>query len=144
MKAFTTEVWILPTNDKPLWPGGWSYFDTHQKRKVYYDKQATVRPLYIAFRANGKIDSLYRVLRIEHECCPVKYVPELRNVKKNWPNKPVTIWHLDDPVKLPRAIPTGGSLWQRRVHCDMDVLLSSHSVAEMEKRMGERRKHQTG
>jgi hypothetical protein len=139
MKAFTTEVWIVPAATEQLCSNGWSFLDTHLKRKVYYrPDQQSMRPLYIAFRANGRIEELHRVIRIEHETPPIQYVKELASVK-DWPKSPHTIWHLDDPVKLPQPIPTGGSLWQRRVACDMDVLLSSKTVKEIEDRMRDRR-----
>ncbi len=140
MKAFSTEVWILPASTKPLWPGGCSYWDIHQEKKSFYDvHRHSVRPLYIAFRANAVVQAIYRVRHIEHETPPIKYVPELKKLGKEWPSKPMTIWHLDDPVPLPYPIPTGGSLWQRDVRCDMDILLPSTSVKEIEDKMRARR-----
>ena len=141
MKAFTTEVWILPTSSEPLWPNGLSFIDTHLKCKVYYDyRRGSERPLYIAFQSGGRVDGLHRVLRIEHETPPIKYVPQLSNVADAWPKSSAhTIWHLDDPVKLPHPIRSGGkNVHRRAVKCDMDVLLSSKSVLEIETRMRER------
>lgn len=31
MKCHTDEVWIVPVNTQPLWPGGLSFLDTHEK-----------------------------------------------------------------------------------------------------------------
>lgn len=141
MKAFTTEVWILPTSSAPLWPGGWSFLDTHLKCHVYYDhRHHSMRPLYIGFQGNGQVTAIHRVLSIEHETPPIKYVPQLSNVKAEWPRSPHTIWRLDKPVALPAPIPSGGNIVHRRkVSCDMDVLLSGKSVLEIENRMRERR-----
>ena len=142
MKTFTTEVWILPVNTEPLWPGGWSFLDTHLRRKVYYDPTArrrAVRPLYIALHADGKVNAIHRVLSIEPATPPIKCVPELANHKAEWPHLLHTIWHLDDPVPLPRAIPVGRGMFARDVRCDMDVLLRSESVKEIEDKMRERR-----
>jgi hypothetical protein len=67
MKAFSTEVWILPINTEPLWPNGMSHWDIHKKYRVWWDyTRHTVRPLYLAFRVEGKLDSVYRVWSIEH------------------------------------------------------------------------------
>ncbi len=30
MKCFTEEVWIVPAQSKPLWPGGWSFYPKHR------------------------------------------------------------------------------------------------------------------
>lgn len=115
MKAFTTEVWILPAATKPLWRGGPSYLEIHQKHRIYFDNRTHgVRPLYIGFRALGKLDALHRVLRIEHGTPVSRYVPGL---KAKWRDDPLTIWHLDFPVPLPRPIPTGA-------RCGSDVRLA--------------------
>jgi hypothetical protein len=139
MKAFTHEIWIVPISKEPLWPNGWSFLDTHLKRKVYFTTSyPQVRPLYIAFRVRGHVTALNRVMRIEHEVPLVDRVPELKN-KVEWAGEPFSIWHLDDPVPLPKPIPTGGRLWQRHVWCDVDVLLQSKTVKEVEDRMRARR-----
>ena len=138
MKAFTTEVWILPIATQPLWSGGLSFLDIHQKYLIYFDNRSpTVRPLYIGLRSGGQLDSLHRVIRIEHETPVSKYVP---NLQTPWKDTPHTIWHLDKAVPLPRTIPTGGKLWQRRVPCDFDVLLSAKTVMEIEDTMRERKR----
>jgi len=146
MKTFTTEVWILAAeNTKPLWPGGPTFLDTHQQHKVYYDGSArrrSVRPLYIAFHADGKVSAIRRVLKIELATPTITRVPELANIpnpRDDWPRQPATIWHLGDPVPLPKPIPVGIGMFARDVRCDMDVLLASESVKEIEDRMRERR-----
>lgn len=140
MKAFTTEVWILAINTDPLWPNGMSYWDIHQKFKVWWDyKEHAVRPLYIAFRVEGVVDSIWRVSRIEHGIPIVDVIPQMTAIKENWPNTPCTIWYLESPVKLPRPISTGGGMYNRRVRCDLDLLLSCESVLEIEKAMKKRR-----
>ena len=141
MKAFTTEVWIVPTNPDPLWPGGWNFLDTHLKCHVYYDpRHQSVRPLYIGFQGGGQLKAIHRVLRIEHEMPPIKYVPLLSHVKDEWPRSQMTIWHLDSPVALPSPLPSGGNnVHRRKVSCDMDVLLTGKSVLDIETRMRERR-----
>ena len=141
MKAFTTEVWIVPASTKRLSPDGCSLFDTHLLRKVFWDaRPQPVRPLYIAFRANAEVKEIHRVLSIEHDTPPIKYVPELKEMEETskW-REPMTIWHLDEPVPLPNPIPTGPGLFQRSVRCDMDILLSSRSVKEIEDKMKARR-----
>jgi len=137
MKAFTTEVWILPISTDPLWPNGMSFLEIHQKHRIYFDHRShSVRPLYIGLRAKGKVDSLYRVLKIEHEKRVSDYVPGL---KTDWKDNPHTIWHLDEPVPLPKPLPTGGSMWQRKTACDFDLLLRCKSVMEIETAMRKRR-----
>jgi hypothetical protein len=92
MKAFSTEVWILPISTEPLWPNGMSHWEIHQKYRVWWDySQHSVRPLYLAFRVDGKLDSICRVLRIEHDVPIIDRVPELRNSRNIWFKKPCTI-----------------------------------------------------
>jgi len=143
MKTYTQEVWIIPAQTRPLWDGGWSFYDTHVKGRIYYrtkkDRYTNQKPLYIALRTRGKVDSIQRVLRIEHETKPIERLPQLKNVKGSWPREPHTIWHLSSPVPLPRAIPTGDPTMRgRHVYCDMDILLSSSTVKEAAERMKER------
>lgn len=147
MKSYTTEVWIVPANTQHLWEGGWSFYDTHIKGKVYYrtrkDRYTNHKPLYIALRAAGKVKTIQRVLRIEHEVPPIDRLPQLNNIKESWPREPHTIWHLSEPTHLPQPVPTGDPLMRaRHVFCDMDILLSSSSVKEVEQRMKQR--HSTG
>jgi hypothetical protein len=140
MKAFTTEVWILAIDTKPLWPNGMSFWDIHQKYKLYWDRtHPTVRPLYLALRVHGKVDAIYRVSRIEHAVPIIDLVPELVNVKEKWPKLPFTIWHFEPKVSLPNPIRTGGGMYNRRVRSDLDLLLSCKSVQEIEQAMSKRR-----
>ncbi len=141
MRAFTTEVWILAASTKPLWANGKSHWDIHQQFRVWWDyKEPTVRPLYMAFRVGGTLDSIYRVSRVEHGIPIIDVVPILRNVRKRWPKVPCTIWYFEPPVKLAKAIRTGGGMYNRRVRCDLDLLLSCDTVQEIEVAMGERRR----
>lgn len=141
MKAFTTEVWILPVAIEPLWKNGMSFLDIHKKYSLYFDGRShSVRPLYIGLRSQGMLDCLYKVLSIEHETPVSKYVPGL---KTEWRDTPFTIWHLDKPVPLPAPIPTGGGMWQRRTACDFDLLLRCKSVLEIESAMRERRERKS-
>lgn len=143
MKAFTTEVWILATSTKPLWPKGMSHWDIHQKYRVWWDyKEHTVRPLYIAFRVDGVLDSICRVSRVEHAIPIVDLVPEMQNIKNPWPKVPATIWYFGPPVLLANPLRTGGGMYNRRVRCDLDLLLTCKSVHEIEVEMGKRR-HQS-
>ena len=140
MKAFTMEVWILSISTKPLWPNGMSHWDLHQKHMIYWDRtHTTVRPLYLAFRVNGKVDGIYRVSRIEHGVPIIDLMPELKNTKSERPKLPFTVWHFEPKVSLPNPIPTGPGMYNRRVRCDLDLLLSCKSVQEIEHAMGKRR-----
>ncbi len=140
MKAFTTEVWILAISTEPLWRDGMSHWDIHQKHGVWWDyKEHTVRPLYLAFRVGGKLDSICRVTRIEHDLSIIDVIPEMKNVKQKWPKRPCTVWHFDDLVKLPTPIRTGGGMYNRRVRCDFDLLLTCDTVQEIEQAMKVRR-----
>jgi hypothetical protein len=136
MKAFSTEVWILAISTKPLWANGLSHWDIHQKYRLWWDyKDHMVRPLYLAFRVEGKLDSICRVNRIEHDVRMIDVVSDLHNVKKSWPKKPATIWYFDPPVKLGTQVRTGGGMYARRVRCDLDLLLSCNSVQQIEAAM---------
>ncbi len=140
MKAFTTEVWILPISQEPLWPNGKSHWDFHQECRVWWDyKEHTVRPLYLAFRVGGNLDSIWRVNRIEHEVRIIDSVPEMIHIQKDWPKQPCTIWRFEPPVKLPHPIRTGGGMYNRRVRCDLDMLLTCKTVLEIEQAMKKRR-----
>jgi hypothetical protein len=140
MKAFTTEVWILSINTDPLWPNGMSHWDIHQKYRVWWDyKEHSVRPLYLAFRVGGVLNSISRVTRVEHGVPMVEVVPEMRNIKGPGPRRPATIWHFGPPVPLARPLRTGGGMYNRRVRCDLDLLLTCETVQEIEEQMGKRR-----
>lgn len=145
MKSYTDEVWIVPTNMKPLWKGGWSFYDTHVKGKIYYrtkkDRYTDRKPLYIALRARGKVEFIQRVLEVEHEVRPIDCLPQFSNLNGEWPKEPHTIWHLSERTHLPHAIRTGDRFMRGRpVFCDLDILLSSSTVREVEERMQRRRK----
>ncbi len=140
MKAFTTEVWILAINTDPMWHNGKSHWDIHQEFRVWWDyKEHTVRPLYLAFRVYGEVKFIWRVNQIDHGVPIIDVVPEMKNINKPWPNEPCTIWHLDAPVQLPKAVRTGRGMYNRRVRSDLDLLLSCNTVQEIEAAMGERR-----
>jgi hypothetical protein len=140
MKAFTTEVWILAISTNPLWTGGMSHWDIHQKYRVWWDyKEHTVRPLYLAFRVGGNLDAIWRVNQIDHGVPIIDVVPEMKHIKEDWPKKPCTIWHFGPPVTLPHPIRTGGGMYNRRVRCDLDLLLICKTVQEIEVAMGKRR-----
>jgi hypothetical protein len=141
MKAFSTEVWILPISTEPLWPNGMSHWEIHRKYRVWWDyREHSVRPLYLAFRVDGKLDSIWRVNSIEHDTPIIDRVPEMRQIKDAWPKKPATIWHFDPAVSLTHTIRTGGGMYNRRVRCDVDLLLSCETVQEIEAAMSKRRR----
>ena len=141
MKAFTTEVWLLSVGTNPLWPNGMSYWDIHEKHHVYFDrKDAAVRPLYFAFRRHGIVDAVYRVIRTEYAVPVIDVVPELANHKQEWVKRPHTIWHFGQAVELPNPLRTGVGMYNRRVRCDLDLLLSCETVQEVESEMGKRKK----
>lgn len=144
MKCYTDEVWIVPASTTPLWPGGMSFLDTHLKGKIYYRGANNLKkPLYIAFRSGGKVNTIQRVLSIELECPPIKALPQLASVPNPWPNKNHTIWHLSEPTPLQKPIPAGDSKMRAR-HCcvDLDILLSCTSIRDAELRMKARRQGQ--
>ena len=69
-----------------------------------------------------------------------RLIPELKNVAKEWPDLPHTIWHLGEPVALPRPIPSGDpKMRARHQSCDLDILLSAESIREAEQSMKLRR-----
>lgn len=141
MKAFTTEVWILAISTDPLWPNGMSHWDIHQKHRVWWDyKEHTVRPLYLAFRVDGRVDSICRVSRIQHGNPIIDLVAELRHINTDWPKRlPCTIWHFGPPVPLAKPLRTGSGMYNRRVRCDLDLLLTCQTVQEIEQAMAKRR-----
>ncbi|MDZ7620515.1 MAG: hypothetical protein U1E05_26225 [Patescibacteria group bacterium] len=141
MKAFTTEVWILAISTEALWPNGMSHWEIHQKYRVWWDyREHSVRPLYIAFRVDGVLDSIYQVTRVEHGVPIIDLVPEMKRIRNSWPKQPATIWHLGPPVLLAEPLKTGGGMYNRRVRCDLDLLLTCSSVQEIEVEMRKRRR----
>ncbi len=144
MKSFTTEVWILAISTEPLWQRGNSHWDVHKKYRVWWDyREHAVRPLYLAFRVDGQLDSVGRVNRIEHGVPIIDLVPEMRNSKNKWHRQPCTIWHFDPLFSLPTPIRTGKGMYNRRVRCDFDLLLTCKTVQEIEESMKERRERTT-
>jgi hypothetical protein len=97
----------------------------HQKYHVWWDhKELSVRPLYIAFRVSGVLDSICQVSRVQHAVPIIDVVPEMQNIKKPWPKLPATIWHFGPPVPLAKPLRTGAGMYNRRVRCDLDLLLA--------------------
>lgn len=142
MKAFSTEVWILAIDTKPLWPDGMSFWDIHRKYSLYFDRtHPTVRPLYFAFRVDGQVDGLYRTSHIEHLVPIIDLVPELINLKAHWPMLPYTIWHFGPRIPLANPLRTGSGMYNRRVRCNLDLLLTCKTVQDIEVEMGKRRNH---
>jgi hypothetical protein len=140
MKAFTTEVWILPINTKPLWKGGRSHWEIHEEHRVWWDyKEPSVRPLYLAFRFDGTLKYIARVNRIEHGRTIIDVAPEMRLTKNPVHKTPATIWHFDNPIELPKPLKTGGGMYNRRTRCDFDLLLTCTTVKEIEAAMANRR-----
>jgi len=140
MKSFSTEAWILPISTKPLWNNGVSYWDIHQKYRVIWDTlQPTVRPLYLGFRVDGKVDAIHRVLKVEHGVSILEVAPELSKLSEPWTTQAMTVWHFDEPVKLPNPVRTGSGMYNRRLRCDLDLLLSCETMAEIELKMKMRR-----
>ncbi|MFN9717119.1 MAG: hypothetical protein ACK58L_00395, partial [Planctomycetota bacterium] len=141
MRAFSTEVWILSISTSPLWKGGSSHWDLHQEHQVWWDfRDHTVRPLYLAFRVDGCVDSIYRVTHIAHHVPMIQVAPELANVRATWPRMPATVWHFGRATPLPNPLRTGPGMYNRRVRCDLDLLLSCSTVQEVEQKMAERRR----
>lgn len=140
MKAFTTEVWIVSASTEPLWRNGMSHWDIHQKYRLWWDyREPAVRPLYFAFRANGKLDAIWRVRKIEHGIPIVDRVPPIKkNIKRGY-TAPATIWHLEERVPLIRELTTGWGMFNRRVRCHLDLLLKCNTVQQIEVEMGKRR-----
>src|SRR5208337_207444 len=103
------------TKRELLWPKGMSHWDIHQEYRVWWAyNEHTVRPLYLAFRIDGNLDSIYRVNRIQHDIPIIDVVPEMRNIKAEWPKTPCTVWYFDPPVRLANPIRTGGGMYNRR------------------------------
>jgi hypothetical protein len=140
MNTYTTEVWILAASTEPLWKNGLSHWDIHQEYRLWWDyTEIHVRPLYLAFRAAGQVDSIWRVNQIEHDVLVGDRVPPLKKQGREWAKKPATIWHLDPPVPLQKTLRTGPGMYNRRVRCHLDLLLSCSTVQEIEEAMRERR-----
>lgn len=142
MKAFSTEVWILAASTREIGRSGVSHWDVHKRYRLWWDfRSHTVRPLYLAFRADGVVDALWKVVRIEHGIPISDRVPELRTnkVHPEYRTKLATIWHFDAPVSLPNPLRTGGGMYNRRVRCDFDLLLTCATVSEIEVEMARRR-----
>lgn len=59
-----------------------------------------------------------------------------------WPKQAATIWHFGAPVPLAKPLRTGAGMYNRRVRCDLDLLLTCETVQEVEEQMGKRRQQQ--
>jgi hypothetical protein len=140
MNTYTTEVWILAASREPIWDNGLSHWDIHRQFHLWWDYTETqVRPLYLAFRVSGQLDSIWRVNRIEHDVPITEHVPPLKQQGISWAKKPATIWHLEPPVPLQRTLRTGPGMYNRRVRCHLDLLLTCDTVQQIEQSMRERR-----
>ena len=75
----------------------------------------------------------------DHSARVVELIPELVNLTNGWPQEPHTIWRSGPAIPLAKPLRTGGGMYNRRVRCDLDLLLTCETVQEIEAEMGKRR-----
>ena len=107
MKSFEEEVWVVPVSTRPLWQEGLSFYDIPLRHKIYFHpvKRSRRKAIYFARRAFGRVVHVQRILKIEYNKEPRQYIPELSTFP--WSSQPYTIFHLGEPVKLPKPVKSG-------------------------------------
>ena len=75
----------------------------------------------------------------DHSVRVVDLIPELVNLTDDWPHGTNTIWWFGPAIPLAKPLRTGSGMYNRRVRCDLDLLLTCETVQEVETEMGKRR-----
>ena len=142
MKSFEEEVWVVPLSTAPLWQEGLSRYHIPLRHQIYFHpaKRTRRKAIYFAPRAFGRVAHVQRILKIEYNKEPKQYIPELSRF--SWSSQPYTIFHLGEPVKLPKPV-RSGKIWDRLVYCDFDLLVNAQTIDEAHKQTMARRKRET-
>lgn len=83
---------------------------------------------------------MQRILKIEYNKEPRQYIPELNDRQRfPWSSGSYTIFHLGNPVKLPKPI-RSGNIRNRVAYCDFDLLVNAQTIGEAHKETMNRRK----
>lgn len=111
------------------------------KRKKYFHPVGgngwpTEPPNYIAFRYNGKLQSIHHIDSYEVFTNPNQYIPEIPS--EEW--KHHFIYELSDPIIPTRNIRTGKLYKNGRVWSMFDLLLTSDTISEARDKTKEREK----
>ncbi|MDP3063368.1 MAG: hypothetical protein Q8O40_09205 [Chloroflexota bacterium] len=145
MRSFEEEVWVVPLSIKPLEGVPFTMYDIPLKYRSYFhpEKRSRRKAIYFAPRAHGKVEQVQRILAIEHDKHLKEYIqehiPELSAVP--WAAEPYTIFHLGEPIKLPAPVKSG-PIRDRLAYCDFDLLVTSQSIDEAQKKTITRRKEE--
>ena len=139
MRSFEEEVWVVPLGIKPLWQGGLSFYDIPLQHKIYFHptRRSRRKAIYFAPRAFGRVQHVQRILKIEYNKTPQQYISQLS--KMPWGSGSCTIFHLSEPVKLPKPI-RSGNIRNRVAYCDFDLLVNAQTIGEAHKETMNRRK----
>lgn len=129
----SNKVWVVPlaTNAWDGWPADLTPIAEIERYRVYhYPSEGSypkVVPNYIGFRYGGCLQSIHHVDDYEVVDSPFGYVPGAPQLQWEMPN---FLLHLGPPMKPAQRVATGGLFGSARHTADLDLLLTSETVAE--------------
>ena len=115
----------------------YTWIDVVEKDKCYFHPLKKgwpdVPPNYIAFRYDGQLQSVHYI-----ESCRV--VADLSAINESWPGKdtdsdPNLLLYKLGPAMKPSVTVRSGPIWNRRIRCAIDTLLSGayETISEAKK-----------
>lgn len=133
----SNQVFVVALSDKTERGWGISWIDIVEKRKCYFHPVGNgfpkQPPNYIAFRYRGRLQSIHHIDR--------KDVKVTANLHAEFPEIPANstriregehfIYPLGPAIKPPHIV-RSGNIRNRHVFCDIDTLLTSHTIIEAE------------
>lgn len=122
--VLSNKVYVVSLSHEEIYKGsGYTWIDVVAKDQCYFHPMAKTWPLnppnYVAFRYDGRLQSIHHVERSE-------VTHRLQKVNKNWPktNRPHFVYQLGRPIRPPLDIGLGNLWTNARLWCLIDTLLT--------------------
>ncbi len=138
------EVWIAPLAKWPAKSADISAAEFHVQNHFWVmGNRKTRRSIYMAFRYDGYLQYIGRIIRTDTELKSSEIVPKFPKIcREFWSEKDGPY----DVVRLEKLIPfrennklKSGNIHNRHIYCDLDLLLTADSIWEADQLMKKRR-----
>jgi hypothetical protein len=141
--GFEDEVWIVPLGKHGICEDNpYPLVDvprSHHKY-VFPTRFNPRKTLFIAFRYDGKLQAVHRIVREQGGVTNYNQVIPALDCN---PHVECTAYHLGPPIPLGRQPRTGPGIPRNtKTYCDLDLLLTSETVSDAVRLTKERRSHE--
>ena len=141
--GFEEEVWVVALGWRPICEDNpYPLIDVPRKyqRYLFPTRVNPRRTLFIAFRYDGKLQAVHRIVREQGGV--TNYNQVIPNLDAD-PHIECTAYHLGPAIPLSRQPRTGPALpRQTRAYCDLDLLLTSETISDAVHLTWERKSHE--